>query len=389
MTEPKQFEDLFVHDGDIPPEEKEEDLGRDDEFAGRPRPSYRKKRDIAPPKPAGGCLKPLFFLLIISLCLTYVLRPDLWNNMIVRLRAALNMPAAAPEPGNVRSTSETPPGTVQIVLPPSPPAREKQDNGYDPLLPAEMYYDFPETDPVALPYRQDAPLPPLPPPPPPSARKQAAPRPLPPPLPRLNGEGEVPALLSAVRRNETLKKKVQELNDMPAARMAGFRSAVEEIVFLWTRTDSLPDGPGLSARKTAVLARTGHLPASEKEGLKAWNHYIGRISFDLFAQIFAEQSGVPVSYDKNNGHAVILEGPIKTMALLFPKVNAAVESQASETGKLQAIEPASSFFLRLCRGDIECLASYDVLIETLGLKQYLTLLQTEPEKVYDFQERQP
>ncbi|MGN0905482.1 MAG: hypothetical protein ACI4PW_10050 [Alphaproteobacteria bacterium] len=396
MTEPKQFEDLFVHDGDIPPEEEEEDLGRDDEFVGRPRPSYRKKRDIAPPKPAGGCLKPLFFLFIIAVCLIYVFRPDLWNNMTVRLRAALNMPAAAPEPGNVRYTLETPPKTVQIVLPPSPPVREEEDNGYDPLLPAEMYYDFPETDPVALPNRQDVPLPPSP---PPSARKQAAPRPLPPPrpeesplpppLPRLNGEGEVPDLLSAVRRNETLKKKVQELNDMPAARMAGFRSAVEEIVFLWTRTNSLPDGPGLSARKTAVLARTGRLPASEEEALKAWNNYIGGISFDLFAQIFAEQSGVPVSYDKNNGHAVILEGPIKTMALLFPKVNAAVESQASEAGKLQAIEPASSFFLRLCRGDIECLASYDVLIEALGLKEYLTLLQTEPEKVYDFQEIQP
>lgn len=394
MQEPKQFEDLFVHDGDIPPEEEEEDLGRDDEFAGRPLPAYRKKRDIVPPKPSGGCLKPLFFLFILAVCLIYVFRPDLWNNMTLRLRAALNIPAAAPEHGTVRYALETPPGTVQIALPPVPVPEKEEDRYSPPQLPAERYYDFPETDPVAFSDRPAAPLPS------PPVRKQAEARPLPPSLsqtsplpapllPRLNGEGKVPDLLSVIRRNEVLKKKVQELNDMPAARMAGFRPAVEEIVFLWTGTDGLPDGPGLSARKRAVLAETGHLPAAEEEALKAWNDYIGRISFDLFAQIFAEQSGVPVSYDKNNGRAVILEGPIKTMALLFPKVNAAVESQVSEAGKLQAIEPASSFFLRLCRGDIECLASYDVLIETLGLKEHLTMLQTEPEKAYVFQETLP
>ncbi len=388
MKEPKQFEDLFVHDSDIPPEEEEEDLGRDDEFAGRPHVPYYKKRDIVPPKPAGGCLKPLFFIFIIAVCLIYVFRPDLWNGMMMRLRTALNIPAAAPEHGRVRYVYETPPETVQVVLPPSSPRdEEEEDGGYYPLLPAEMYYDFPKTDPTALPSRRESSLPP------PPAREQA-PRtdvsPLtPPPLPQLNGEGEVPDLLSAIRRNKALKEKVQALKDMPSARMADFRPAVEEIVFLWTGTDSLPDGPGLSERKTAVLARTGRLPASGEERLKAWNDFIGHISFDLFAQIFAEQAGVPVAYDKNNGRAVILEGPIKTMALLFPKVNTAVESQVSRTGKLQAVEPASSFFLRLCRSDIECLASYDVLIETLGLKEYLTMLQTEPEKAYDFQETLP
>ena len=51
---------------------------------------------------------------------------------------------------------------------------------------------------------------------------------------------------------------------------------------------------------------------------------------------------------------------------------------------MKTIEPVSSFLLKSCGSDMECLAAYDMLMETLGFSpEDLKILQDKPLSVYD------
>ena len=382
MNEPKQFEDTFVHDSSTPYEEEDEDLGPDEEFSEKPKrpPSTRYKRinkeklgkkTTRIVKPKKRSFASLFYMAIIIGILIYIFKPELFHSA---------MKEVTQRTSQLTQREEKQARTPNLMRPPS---------RYEDKKPSEAFFD--ETRPVLPEYKEreklpdQIPLPPLP------VKKEAPPQiitTLPAakyiPLPDLKPRGELPALRMAAQENSRLKDALNTLTKMPLSHLDAFRASVEHIIFLWAGVENLPDEKGVSERKIAVMEKAAGKPLRRSENLiKVWNKYVQSVSFDLFAQTIAKGEGIPIFFEEKNGELIIKETPLKTMAVLYPKLDIVMSQKVGIVDKLRTIEPASSFFIRLCKEDFECLASYDLMMESFGLNDYIQMLQDTPEQVYD------
>lgn len=348
MTGTEEFEDRFNHHPGAVYEEEEIDLGPDEEFAGTKRsktssaqePKKRFKRMRSP----SGCLIRLCLLILkvsisiglITLAYLYVFNPEklgpLQQYLPARTAAKKQQMKPAPE-------IELPSGRG-VIAPPAEPVQ------IQPAAPVEP-------EPV---FEQERPV-----------RPQRPPEPEPEPLlmelPELSirGAGTVPDFIAASARNPSLRIYVTRANGLRFGNLDGFRDMVDNMIFDWT---GAPDEAALE----------------EMTGMPFGDFY-NRVAFAILSRTVLIQAGLTPSGDEN----LIEEKPVQAMAAVYPLLKSAISNKPTVRAQLKTVEPVSSFLLHFCNNEIECLASWDLLIDMLGLKQYSQILERTPDKIYERQ----
>ncbi len=163
----------------------------------------------------------------------------------------------------------------------------------------------------------------------------------------------------------TVAKKKPSLNDYPAtAKQLDFESLdtyhalVKNMIAEWTgETDE------------QKIAETVQMP---------YKNFFNRISALLLSQTVLTQAGLT----PENSDRLISQSPVQAMALLYPKLRDAMATKTTVQNQIRTIEPVSSFLIYICRDEPECMASWDLLIDMLGAKQFSQRLEKAPETIY-------
>lgn len=348
MTGTEEFEDRFNHDPGAVYEEEEIDLGPDDEFAdtrrskntAKPEPKKRFKRMRSP----SGCLFRLSLLILkaalsiglITLAYLYIFNPEKLGPLQKYLPAR-----TAPEKQETKPAAQIQlPSGRGTIIPPDEPVQPP------PAAPAES---------VSVPAPES----------PARRREPAEPmaEPLSMELPELNirGAGSVPDFITASARNPSLRIYVTRANGLRFGNLDGFRDMIDDMIFDWT---GAPDDIALE----------------EMTGMPFGDFY-NRVAFTVLSRTVLVQAGLTPSGDET----LIEEKPVQAMAAVYPLLKSAISNKPTIRAQLKTVEPVSSFLLDSCSNEIECLASWDLLIDMLGLKQYAQILERTPDKIYETQ----
>ena len=109
-----------------------------------------------------------------------------------------------------------------------------------------------------------------------------------------------------------------------------------------------------------------------------YTKFFYKTSASLLAQTLLKNAGLtPVASDH-----LLIQSPIQTMAIVYPLLKEAMATKTTVQEQIRTIEPVSSFLIYVCRDDSECMASWDLLIDMLGVKQFAKRLEKAPETVY-------
>ena len=431
------FEDLFDHDpNDKYEEEEEEDLGRDDEFAGQPLPDYAEKglkRKIAsklktknPSKinrkrqssaqdgddvPHGGVMKYVFFGLCVAATYLFFYAPQETKEFAIQAVDDFTGQEQEVSRSVVSAVSKTP--VVDTAAPewlkawqqaqtavPEKKTEEKSreyKTGATRKLTEEYKNNGKVLDPKAHPLK--------------SMSKDISylvtTKVISSKLPNSKARGALPALHKAARANEKLEQRLNDISHMNLNEADVFRSFAVNLIYLWAGVTDLPDEPeGYSQRKAAVveISRSTPLkmrreadgvevidpnfplpppppPISDEETMAEWDKLSNEIVYDLFLQSILKNAGIKYVYNETSGTAVF--NPLQVMADLLKPLTEVLAQKKTEAEKMKLIEPVSSFLLNACGKDMECLGSYDLFMETLGFSEKETsILQKNPQSVY-------
>ncbi len=445
MSEPKSFEETFDHDPDeVYEEEEEQDLGRDEEFEGQPLPSPPKEKEKAKERSsykinrkrkrrrddgeegdddtpsAGGCMKYVLFALGITALYLYTRDPR-----EVRDAAMQTVQKIA-----VRQSEGT---KVLPEIPAAPQDGEKSGTGELPEW-MKAFWETGDRNDGAKPEREtpvsgktrkltkdlkagEKVLRPTFPPPPEEGKKlPSVLLSLPEKttgLPNSKSRGCLPSLEKAMQKNDELKRTVERISQMTLNETDIFRSSVKNMIYQWADVDDLPDSDkDYSDRKTAIvnIIRTKPPkmikvydgsqivevidesvplpeppPTLSEEGVaEKWNELMNEVVYDMLAQSVLKNAGIKSSYFENAGKLSFETSTLQIMADLYPLLGKVLAAKPDMKDKLKMIEPVSSFLLRSCGADMECLASYDLLMESLGFSaKELKILQEAPLSVYN------
>lgn len=436
MSGQKSFEDTFDHDPNaVYEEEEEEDFGRDDEFKDLPLPepppekeqksSYKINRkrkrsnaedDSAAPSVPGGLMKYVLFALAVTAAYLYMQSPDEVK------KAALQTVRKniITETGDKKDSSadSTVAQTKNTAMPDWLKAYVASETSHQKNIAKEetpvsektrrLTKDLTAGEKVLKPTF----------PPPPDKIKEEPSLLLNLPvagtaLPSSKARGLLPSLSAAMQQNDDLQQTVKRISQMTLNETDIFRDAVKNMIYQWADVDNIPDSDSdYSKRKTAIvdIIRTtppkmikvfqGNKmvdvvdesvplpeppPALTDEGVaEEWNRFSNEIFYDVFAQSILKNSGVKSAYFENAGKVSFEESTLQIMADLYPLLEQILPSKPNKKEKMKTIEPVSSFLLKSCGSDMECLASYDMLMETLGFSpEDLKILQDKPLSVYD------
>ena len=109
-----------------------------------------------------------------------------------------------------------------------------------------------------------------------------------------------------------------------------------------------------------------------------YKQFFAQTSASLLSQTVLKRLGLtPV-----NSPEMVTQAPVHTMAAVYPPLKAAMAGKANDPEKLRTVEPVSSFLLYVCKNNYECLASWDLLMDMLNIKQYAKRLEKAPETIY-------
>ena len=109
-----------------------------------------------------------------------------------------------------------------------------------------------------------------------------------------------------------------------------------------------------------------------------YTQFFTQTSVSLLSQTVLKQIGLTPT-----GNArIVSQDPIQVMASVYPHLKKAMSEKTTVRDQLKTIEPISSFLIHICRGSVECLASWDLLIDMLGVKKYAQILEKSPENIY-------
>lgn len=440
MSEPKSFEETFDHDPDTAYEaEEEQDLGRDTEFEGQPLPasakektkertSYkinrkRKRRadnggidDDAPS--SGGCLKYVLFVLGITALYLYTRDPKevkeaalqtVQKIAISQSKGSKVMPVISPA-NQVQKKGTEPPDWLKVFLE-TDEQESNQSIEKEKIVSGkmrELTKDLKAGEKVLRPTFSPLPETGIK---TPSVLLDLPEKPT--GLPNSKARGSLPSLETAMQKNDALKQTVERISQMTLNETDIFRSAVKNMIYQWADVDGLPDSDkDFSERKTAVvnIIRTTPPkmikvydgaqivevidesvplpeppPALSDEGVaEQWRKLTEEIVYELLAQSVLKNAGIMTHYFERSGKISFETSTLQVMADMYPLLEKLLASKPKMKDKMKMIEPVSSFLLRACGSDMECLASYDLLMESLGFSaQELKVLQDAPLSVYN------
>lgn len=311
----------------------------EDKFDHKPNKIYEKDDDgddLPPKSPlhlhavpqidnsAGGCLAGLGKIAlsvgIIALCLLYICKPDTFSALTYRVMHMIPSPSVARTVAKKKTSPPTAPAVAKKTASPTAPA-------------------------VAAPVRKKAA---------PDAPAKPAVR----SVLTLRGAGSLPDFATAAKLNPDLYDYADALHRLRFETLDKHHDLVRRMIASWTR-ESAPE---------KIESLTG-VP---------YKTFFNRISARVLSQTVLPKVGLTPTADD----AMIAQDPVQIMATVYPYMKVAIANKTTARGVLGSVEPVSSFLLHVCRDDTECLGSWDLLIDMLGLGKYASLLEKYPEIIY-------
>lgn len=174
----------------------------------------------------------------------------------------------------------------------------------------------------------------------------------------LRGTGSLPDFATAAKMNPELYAYADALHRLHFETLDKHHDLVRRMIASWTREGD-PE---------KIEALTG-VP---------YKVFFDRISARVLSQTVFPKAGLTPT----TGDAMIVQDPVQIMATVYPYMKVAIARKTTARGVLESVEPVSSFLLHICRDDTECLGSWDLLIDMLGLGKYASLLEKYPETIY-------
>ena len=174
----------------------------------------------------------------------------------------------------------------------------------------------------------------------------------------LNGAGLLPDFTTAAKKKPSLNAYTADANKMIFETLNTYHKLVKDMIAEWAEeTDE---------QKIAEIVQ---MP---------YKQFFAKTSASLLSQTLLRKSGLtPVNTDQ-----MISESPIQAMAFLYSFLRNAMLTKESVPEQIRTIEPVTSFLLYVCHDDSECLGSWDLLLDMLGVKQFAKRLELAPETIY-------
>lgn len=194
----------------------------------------------------------------------------------------------------------------------------------------------------------------------PEAQTPAPARPKPQTVPYviLHGAGVLPDFSTAAKQNPALNTYLIAADKITFETLDTHHHLVQKMIADWSKeTDE------------EKISEIVQMPYKE---------FFARTSATLLSQTLLKRIGLtPV-----NAPELVTQSPVHVMAAVYPPLKAAMAGKANVPAKLQTAEPVSSFLIYICRGNYECMASWDLLMDMLNIKQYAKRLEKAPETIY-------
>lgn len=344
MADIKTFEDKFDHDPNaVREEEPDWDLGPDDEFEEERarRKSYRpKKRKTAEIGCFGGIVGATFRIALslgmIAAFYHYITHPEEMKDLSKGLESVQNAIAEFTAADQEERKDRTPQSypidrpdemlqTVQSEKPPVLSIERKPLSAVPSSVPL-----YASAEPARG--KQDEIV--------------------------LYGAGILPDFSTAAKKNPSLNAYRDKAMDMTFETLDTFHALVKDMIAEWAgETDE---------QKIAEIVQ---MP---------YKTFFYKTSAFLLSQTVLPQAGLT----PEKSERLIRQSSVQTMALLYPKLREAMAVKTTVQDQIKTIEPVSSFLIYICRDESECMASWDLLIDMLGVKQFSQRLEKAPESIY-------
>lgn len=355
-----EFEDRFDHEPGATYEDDEDLLDYDEEESFAPKKKAKKKggkKDKKKKKksfggsPLGGVFWSLFKSLIsiglVVFTYFYIFQPERLSNIKAYV--------------GIRSTKPVETMPKKPILP-----FEKTDD-FGKEAPIRPQASITPTAPIQQPTQKQ-----------PEAQPKPRPKPEEPKMILTSlsidipGKGSLPDLKTAVARNDELADYLSRVDRINFDSLYLFKGYTQRLIYRWAEVNDLPT---TEAKQAAV---------AEKVGIP-FNDFENEISIALLPQTVLPKAGITPIYNTKGKFApegiMIKEDPVMAMASVYPLLNSSLDIKTDTKMKLKTVEPVSTFLIHICNDSIECLASWDLLIDMLGLKQYSEILEKTPEKI--------
>lgn len=187
-----------------------------------------------------------------------------------------------------------------------------------------------------------------------------APKPKPPVIPDivLHGAGVLPDFKTVAKQNPALNSYLIMADRITFETLDTHHNLVAKMIADWAKESD-----------EEKIAEIVQMP---------YKQFFARTSASLLSQTLFKRIGLtPV-----NTTTLVAQAPVHVMAAVYPPLKAAMAGKTNDPDKLRTAEPVSSFLLYMCRSNYECLASWDLLIDMLNIKQYAKRLEKAPETIY-------
>ena len=174
----------------------------------------------------------------------------------------------------------------------------------------------------------------------------------------LNGSGVLPDFTTAAKQKPSLNAYLAAANKITFETLDTYHFLVKNMIADWAGESD--------EQKISEMVQ---MP---------YKDFFNKTSASLLSQTLLIQAGVtPINNDQ-----LVVQPPVQVMASLYPLMKSAMAGKTTIPAQLQTIEPVSSFLIYICHDDLECMASWDLLIDMLGIKQFSKRLEKAPETVY-------
>lgn len=174
----------------------------------------------------------------------------------------------------------------------------------------------------------------------------------------LRGAGTLPDFSTAARDNAALNFYLIEADQLRFKTLDTYHDLLTRLIADWA-----------GEKDPAKIERITGMP---------YKRFFEQTSVSLLSQTVLKQAGLTPTGTSR----IIQQDPVQAMASVYPLLKEAMAVKKTVRDQLKTIEPVSSFLIHICRGGLDCLASWDLLIDMLGAGKYAQILEKTPEKIY-------
>lgn len=357
MTGQESFEDRFDHDPNaVYEDEEDEDLGPDDEFADehaqkktsspkKQPPAHLRVRNLEPPKTGGfvGMIFQIFLsLCVIAACYFYFCRPEDFGK--VKEKAAEIKEKITEMLPFEKNGEEAP---LPSLKKPEAPVTEKNEKIVE--KPAEKHSALREeesdgkttigTRMLSVVTAPSAPV---------GKTDKIV----------LYGSGMLPNFSDSLQKRPSLKAHLTAAEQITFETLNTHHELVKNMIAEWAgETDE------------EKIAEIVEMP---------YTQFFYKTSAALLAQTLLKGVGLATVTSERT----IVQSPIHIMAAVYPPLKEAMAGKPNIQEQIRTFEPVSSFLIYACHDDPECMASWDLLIDMLNIKQFSKRLEKAPETIY-------